>query len=327
MKNILTVENLYLDLIINGTNVSVLQDISFAIYEREILALVGESGCGKSLTALSITKLLPKLITKFKSGKIIYDNKDIVEMDIYSLRDIRGKEISYIFQDPFTSLNPLMKVKDQMIEAYKLHISPNEKEAIEKAKYLLNKVGITDLKERLGSYPGQLSGGMLQRVAIAMALMCDPVLLIADEPTSALDVTVQTQLIDLLLRLREEIKMSILFISHDLALVAALADRIAIMYAGQIVETEVSGEIITNAKHPYTQALLGSVPNFELSIADKKLKSIPGMVPSPKDYPIGCHFHDRCEFAFESCKKIKPELYNISNSHSVRCLLEKDNRL
>ncbi|MCX7998265.1 MAG: ABC transporter ATP-binding protein, partial [Leptospiraceae bacterium] len=252
MNPLLSVRNFYLDFFVNNKSLPILQDLSFDILEGEILALVGESGCGKSVTSLAITKLLPINLASYKSGEIFFRNKNILNSSEEELVEIRGKEIAYIFQDPFTSLNPIMKIKKQIIESYIIHISPNEKEAIEKAEYLLQKVGITEVQERLESYPGQMSGGMLQRICIAMALMCDPKLLIADEPTSALDVTVQAQLVELLLDLKEELKMSILFISHDIGLVGYLADRIAVMYAGQIIEIGKKQNVIQNPLHPYT---------------------------------------------------------------------------
>jgi peptide/nickel transport system ATP-binding protein len=248
---------------------------------------------------------------------------NILEVSDEKLRSIRGKEISYIFQDPFTSLNPLKKIKDQIIESYKIHISKNEKEAVNKAKYLLNKVGLTELDDRLNSYPGQMSGGMLQRICIATALMCDPKLLIADEPTSALDVTIQSQLVDLLLKIKEETQMSILFISHDISLVASLAKRIAVMYAGQIIEIGGTDKLIEKPMHPYTEALLRSIPSGIKT--NQKLTVIDGTVPSPANYPIGCHFSTRCPRVMEKCKLNKPELYQITKNRRSACFL-RDNK-
>ncbi|MDX1960438.1 MAG: ABC transporter ATP-binding protein [Leptospiraceae bacterium] len=321
MKPILKVENLNVNLINTGLAIPVLLDISFEIYEEEILALAGESGSGKSLTAMALTRILPNHVFEFHSGKILYGEKDLLREEVSNLQKIRGKEISYIFQDPFTSLNPLKKIKDQMLEGFLLHISKNKKEGLEKAEYLLSRVGITDLKQRLNSYPKELSGGMLQRVAIAMALMCDPKLLIADEPTSALDVTVQAGLVGLLTELRKETKMSMLFISHDLGLVAALADRIAILYAGEIVEVGNTNLVIENPKHPYTMGLIESVTSS--SLIEKQFKGISGTVPTPANFPNYCHFADRCEKAFEPCKKSKPEFYRIDDTRMSRCFLEK----
>ncbi|MCX7998749.1 MAG: ABC transporter ATP-binding protein [Leptospiraceae bacterium] len=319
MKPILSVKNFYLEFLLNNKTLPILQDISFDIFEGEILALVGESGCGKSVTSLAITKLLPVNLANYRSGEILFRDKNILNCSEEELIGIRGKEIAYIFQDPFTSLNPIIKIKKQIIESYMIHISPNEREAIEKAEYLLQKVGITEVRERLESYPGQMSGGMLQRICIAMALMCDPKLLIADEPTSALDVTVQSQLVELLLNLKQELKMSILFISHDIGLVGYLADRIAVMYAGQIIEIGVKQNVILNPLHPYTQSLIASVPTVHIS-RDVPLKIISGIVPSPSEYPKGCHFSTRCEQVFEKCREKKPYLKQFEKQ-SVRCFL------
>ncbi len=318
-KNLLSIQNLYLDLFVNNQNLPILQDITFSIQEGEILALVGESGCGKSVTSLAITKLLPNNFANYKSGNIYFENQNIFTLSEEELIKLRGKDIAYIFQDPFTSLNPILKIKKQIIESYLLHISPNIREAIEKAEYLLQKVGITEVRERLESYPGQMSGGMLQRICIAMALMCNPKLLIADEPTSALDVTVQSQLIELLLNLKQELKMSILFISHDIGLVGYLADRIAVMYAGQIIELGAKEHVIKTPLHPYTKSLIASVPTIHIA-RNVPLKIIPGIVPTPNEYPKGCHFSTRCEQVFIKCNEQKPKLQNVQNQ-SVRCFL------
>lgn len=323
-KTLLSIEDFSLSITTNNDNLPVLQNISIHLNEGEILALVGESGSGKSLTALSVTKLLPIKQFNFKSGSIRYNNTEMLKLEEESIRKIRGKEIAYIFQDPFTSLNPLKKIKDQIIEAYKIHISENEKEALEKAKYLLNKVGLTELDDRLNSYPGQMSGGMLQRICIASALMCDPKLLIADESTSALDVTIQSQLVDLLLKIKSENQMSILFISHDIALVAAIADRIAVMYAGQIMEIGNTEDIIKKPIHPYTDALLKSIPGGLKS--HQRLSVIDGIVPSPANYPSGCHFSNRCVKVFERCQNEKPTLYKYKKERYSACFLMENKK-
>ncbi len=322
-SDILSIENLNLTIQANPV-LPVLQNISFTLKEGEILALVGESGSGKSLTALSITKLLPVKQFEYTSGKIIFNGSNILEATEDKIRSIRGREIAYIFQDPFTSLNPLKKIKDQIIESYKIHISENEKEAVDKAKYLLNKVGLTELDDRLNSYPGQMSGGMLQRICIASALMCDPKLLIADEPTSALDVTIQSQLVDLLLKIKEEISMSILFISHDISLVASLANRISVMYAGQIVEIGDTDSLIEKPTHPYTEALLRSIPSGIKS--HQRLAVIDGIVPSPANYPVGCHFSTRCPLVMDRCNQYKPVLYPTSKNRYSACFLREQKK-
>ncbi|HMV80147.1 MAG TPA: ABC transporter ATP-binding protein [Leptospiraceae bacterium] len=318
MKPLLEITDLSVDIRSKGKTLPVLQSVDLSLYPSEILALVGESGCGKSLTALSITRLLPENISAYRSGAVLYKERDILKLPQNELNEIRGKEISYIFQDPFTSLNPVKKIKDQIIESYMIHVSPDEKKAVEKAKYLLSRVGLTDLDSRLNSYPGQFSGGMLQRVSIAMALMCDPEILIADEPTSALDVTIQAQLVDLLLEIKKENRMSILFISHDLALVSNIADRIQVMYAGQTVEISTSEELIRNPKHPYTADLLASIPRMEDSVHE--LVPIEGTVPSPDAFPKGCHYEPRCRKRKEKCIQEKPLMRQSENTRT-RCFL------
>ena len=320
MKPILEVKNLSLNLNLTKP-IPILLNLDFQILESEIFSLVGESGCGKSLTSLALTRLLPEKQFSFLEGEVNYKNTNILKVSNEHLQKLRGKEIAYIFQDPFVSLNPLLKIKDQIIESYLLHISNNQKEAIEKAEFILDTIGITDLKTRLDNYPNQLSGGMLQRVCIAMALMCDPKLLIADEPTSALDVTIQSQLIELLLKIQSDTKMSILFISHDLPLVSNISNRMAVMYAGQIVEMGVSQKIISSPSHPYTNALIQSIPNQKNK--KKKLEVIDGIVPSPKDYPQGCHFYQRCNFRLDRCMNSKPNTYTINKQQQVACFLKE----
>ncbi|XDD50154.1 ABC transporter ATP-binding protein [Leptospira sp. WS92.C1] len=324
-SSLLQVKNLSLDLRSENNWIPVLQNLNFEVKEGEILSLVGESGCGKSLTSLALTRLIPSNISRIRSGEILYQGKDLLKLSAQELRKIRGKEIAYVFQEPFAALNPLMKIKDQMIEAYLVHISQNKKEAIEKAEFLLSSVGITDIKQRLYSYPNQMSGGILQRISIAMALMCDPSLLIADEPTSAIDVTIQAQLVELLLNLQKQNQMSILFISHDFGLVGTIADRIAVMYAGRITELGNTDSVIDFPAHPYTIDLLRSIPSLAKSVND--LLPIHGIVPSPDQYPIGCHYSTRCQSVFNTCKETKPELSDISSTqepHLSACFLSKN---
>jgi peptide/nickel transport system ATP-binding protein len=320
--SLLNIKNFYLNLRIKGEEYPVLLDVNLSVKPGEIHSVVGESGCGKSITSLAITRLIPPDLAIYKSGEILFKGRNILELDELNLRALRGKEISYIFQDPFTSLNPIKKIKEQIIESYILHISENRKEAIEKAQFLLNEVGITELEERLESYPAQMSGGMLQRISIAMALMCDPSLLIADEPTSALDVTIQSQLVDLLLKLKNERKMSILFISHDIGLVGSISESISVMYAGQVIETGSSENIILSPLHPYTKSLISSIPSLH-GLGDRRLATIPGIVPSLGQYPEGCHFSTRCNKVFDKCNK-KPSVLKIDES-KVRCHLYEEN--
>ncbi|MCB1142489.1 MAG: ABC transporter ATP-binding protein [Leptospiraceae bacterium] len=321
--NILEIKKLSVDILSQSIYLPILQNIDISIQKGEVLSIVGESGCGKSLTALSITKLLPEKITRYTSGSINFLGEDILNYTNEQLMNVRGKEISYIFQDPFTSLNPIKKIKDQIIESFIIHISKNKKEAIEKAEFLLNKVGVNDIKTRLESYPGQMSGGILQRISIAMALMCDPILLIADEPTSALDVSVQSQLIELLMDIKNENQMSILFISHDIGVVSNIADKIVVMYAGQVIEESNYLDIIQNPLHPYTHALINSIPSLDKIKDGSKLESIQGIVPAPQDYPQGCHFQDRCSKSIDICSHKKPEYLSIKH-RKIRCFLFGD---
>lgn len=297
----------------------IVSGIRFHLEKGETLALVGESGCGKSITSLALTKLLPSNNTIYPTGSILFENQDLMKSSSEHLRSIRGREIAYVFQEPFSSLNPLHKIGNQLMESFLLHGLGSKEEAEKKAIYLLERVGITDAKQRLEQYPNQFSGGMLQRVCIAMALMCDPKILIADEPTSAIDVTIQLQLIELLKELRKEHGMSVLFISHDIGLVSNIADRIAVMYAGKIVEQGSVDRVIDTPKHPYTKALIAAYPTHEN--IGKKLVTIDGIVPSPKSYPSGCRFHTRCQDKLDVCSVKVPKPTQLSDSQIVECFL------
>ncbi|PJZ84816.1 ABC transporter ATP-binding protein [Leptospira harrisiae] len=297
----------------------IVDNVSFHLAKGETMALVGESGCGKSITSLALTKLLPSNTTMYPTGSILFEGNDLLKSDPNHLRSVRGREISYVFQEPFSALNPLHKIGNQLIEGFLLHGLGSKEEAERKVVYLLERVGITDAKLRLNQYPNQFSGGMLQRVCIAMALMCDPKILIADEPTSAIDVTIQLQLIELLKELRKENGMSVLFISHDIGLVSHIADRIAVMYAGKIIEQGTVGEIIDHPKHPYTKALIAAYPTHEN--IGQKLVTIEGIVPSPKSYPTGCRFHTRCPEKLNICDKFVPSEIKMTEKHSVDCFL------
>ncbi len=315
--NLISVRDLSVQLQTEEGKLSIIEKISFEILESEIFAIVGESGCGKSITALALTRLLPSNQASYPTGSVIFKDNNLLACSDDMLRAIRGQEIAYIFQEPFSALNPLQKVGDQLIEGFILHGLGDKRQALEKAEYLLKKVGITDAKQRLDQYPSQFSGGMLQRVSIAMALMCDPKLLIADEPTSAIDVTIQLQLIDLLMELKNEIKMSILFISHDIGLVSNIANRIGVMYAGKMVEIGNTSEVIDTPKHPYAKALIEAYPSQDK--LGKRLQIIEGLVPSPKNYPIGCHFFERCKERINSCKESEPIFKKFSDSQIVQC--------
>lgn len=319
IKKAIQVKDLSIQIKTDDGILSIVDHVNFDLVTGETLALVGESGCGKSITSLALTKLLPSNTTVYPTGSILFGENDLLKSDPNHLRSVRGREISYVFQEPFSALNPLHKIGNQLTEGFLLHGLGSKEEAEEKAIYLLERVGITDAKLRLNQYPNQFSGGMLQRVCIAMALMCDPKILIADEPTSAIDVTIQLQLIELLKELRKENGMSVLFISHDIGLVSHIADRIAVMYAGKIIEQGTVGEIIDTPKHPYTQALIAAYPTHEN--IGKKLVTIEGIVPSPKSYPKGCRFHTRCSEKIDLCDRSVPKLIPINESQSVECFL------
>lgn len=316
---LLSVKDLSIHLLSEGRLLPILSNIYFDIQKGETFSLVGESGCGKSITSLALTKLLPSNIASYPSGSVIFENQNLLQISESSLRSIRGNDISYVFQEPFSSLNPLHKIGDQLIEGFLLHGLGSKEEAEKKAIYLLERVGITDAPLRIKQYPNQFSGGMLQRVCIAMALMCDPKLLIADEPTSAIDVTIQLQLIQLLQDLKKDIGMSVLFISHDIGLVSHISDRIGVMYAGKIIETGTVSEIIDTPKHPYTQALINAYPTNDS--LGKKLTTIEGIVPSPSSYGVGCRFFDRCKDRKEICKSNPPPNIQLSPSHNLECFL------
>jgi len=316
MKELLKIEDLYVNFRTLWGVAKVLNGVNFTIREGEIFGLVGETGCGKSVTSMTILKLLPS--NAEVSGKIIYKGENLLEKSEEDMRKIRGKEISIIFQDPMTSLNPLFKIKDQMVDIITLHNNVSKDEAEEKARELISAVGLPDPERILNSYPHELSGGMRQRIMIAMALSSNPSLLIADEPTTALDVTIQKQILDLILRLKEEYNFSVLLITHDLGVVAEVCDRVGVMYAGDIVEIAPVEELFMNPLHPYTQGLLSVVPDPRYK---KPLKPLRGSVPSLLNPPTGCRFHPRCDHAKEICMQKKPELVEYSPNHFVACHL------
>ena len=278
--------------------------ISFTVSEGEVVALVGESGSGKSVTSLSVMGLVPKPAGFHAGGEILYRGKDLTRIPENELRELRGKEISLVFQDPMNSLNPVMTCGKQVEEGLRLHQGVSGKQAREQVLGLFRDVGIPDPERRMGAYPHELSGGMRQRVVIAMALACGPHLLIADEPTTALDVTVQAQILDLLLKLQASRNMGVLLITHDLAVVAETADRVAVMYAGKIVETASVEELFARPRHPYTRALLDSMPARAAETGTTG--GIEGNVPDALDFPSGCRFHPRCAFATEICAQVEP---------------------
>ncbi|HJS52496.1 MAG TPA: ABC transporter ATP-binding protein [Pyrinomonadaceae bacterium] len=325
MAQLLEVNNLRTQFATRAGLVKAVDDVSFELSEGELLGLVGESGCGKSITALSIMRLI-SAPGQIVGGSITFRGEELLTASRERMRDIRGNDIAMIFQDPMTSLNPVYKVGEQIAEALRLHRDLDRKEARQAAIDAMKEVSIPSPERRVNDYPHQLSGGMRQRVMIAMALACDPQLLIADEPTTALDVTIQAQILELLDELRRTRKLAVLLITHDLGVVAEVADRVCVMYTGRIVEQSGVAELFAKPKHPYTQGLLRSVP--KLSVPDiakaERLQTIEGVVPNPTELPDGCHFAPRCEFVMERCRHGVIPLYQLDNDVKVRCVLYDD---
>ena len=298
---------------------NVLDHVSFKLRKGKTLGLVGESGCGKSVTSMSIMRLLPQPAGIITKGEIKYNDMDIIKLDGPLLREIRGNRIAMIFQEPMTALNPVQTIGKQILEVYKLHRQElNKKQSLDACIELLERVGIPEPSIRLSEYPHQLSGGMRQRIVIAMALACKPDILIADEPTTALDVTIQAQILDLMKSLQEEMGMGILFITHDLGVIAELCDDIVVMYAGRVVEKTSVVELFSNPKHPYSKGLLNSIPRID-SVKTKRLPTIDGQVPSLAEMPKGCRFQNRCPHAEPSCEDQSHQLSQVSNGHHVNC--------
>jgi peptide/nickel transport system ATP-binding protein len=302
--------------------VRAVEDVSFEIFPGEILSLVGESGCGKSVTGLSLLRLIPTPPGKIESGELLFDGRNLLNLEEREMEKVRGNDISMIFQEPMTSLNPVFTIGNQIMEALQLHQNLDKKEARAKAIEMLNRVRIPSPEVRIDSYPHQLSGGMRQRAMIAMALSCRPKLLIADEPTTALDVTIQAQVLRLLKEIQKEMGMAVMLITHDLGVVSEIADRVAVMYAGRIVESGPIEAIFDQMRHPYTKGLLESIPLLEEK--RKRLNAIPGQVPNPLDLPSGCKFHPRCYLMVEDCKKEEPPLFQVNGNHFSRCLRWKE---
>lgn len=323
MNNLLEITNLQTAFRADrGEEIVSIDDVSFELKAGETIGIVGESGCGKSVTSLSIMRLLGQkgIIRK---GQILFDGEDLVKLGEDRMRDIRGNDISMIFQEPMTSLNPVFTIGHQLMEAIQLHLKMKKREARAYAIEMLKKVGIPRPDVIIDEYPHALSGGMRQRVMIAMALSCQPKLLIADEPTTALDVTIQAQILELMKKLREEAGTAIMLITHDLGVIAEMADKVIVMYAGQVVEETDVFTLFDDPKHPYTQGLIDSIPHLDGSV-EERLTSIPGTVPSLQQMPTGCRFHTRCSFATERCIKEAPSLINAGVGHRSRCWLVEE---
>lgn len=316
--DMLRVNNLRTHFYTHDGLVPAVDGVSFQIGKGETLCIVGESGCGKSVTAMSILKLVPTPPGRYVSGEIFFKGEDLLKKSYKEMMKIRGNDIAMIFQEPMTSLNPVFTVGNQICETIMLHQGLNKKRATEAAIKILGRVGIPLPEKRVREYPHQLSGGMRQRVMIAMALSCNPMLLIADEPTTALDVTIQAQILDIMKKMKEEMDSSIIFITHDLGVVAEMADRVVVMYAGKIVEEGRVEEIFNNPKHPYTKGLLKSIPRLE-GKRKENLHVIEGMVPNIYNLPKGCKFNPRCEYSMDICKLQEPSLRIIDNKGEKKC--------
>jgi oligopeptide/dipeptide ABC transporter ATP-binding protein len=302
--------------------VRAVEDVSLEIYPGEILSLVGESGCGKSVTGLSLLRLIPIPPGKIVSGELIFGGRDLLKLEEREMERVRGNEISMIFQEPMTSLNPVFTIGNQIMEVLQLHQSLDKKEARRKAIEMLDRVRIPSPEVSIDSYPHQLSGGMRQRAMIAMGLSCQPKLLIADAPTTALDVTIQAQVLRLLKEIQRDMGMAVLLITHDLGVVSEIADRVVVMYAGRIMESGPIEAIFGEMRHPYTRGLLESIP--QLDERKRRLNAIPGQVPNPMSLPPGCKFHPRCYLRIEDCEREEPPLFQVNGNHFSRCIRWKE---
>ena len=319
MNELLEVKDLKTYFFTHEGTVKAVDGINLKVNKGETLGLVGESGCGKSVTALSIMRLIPSPPGKIVGGKIHFEGKNLLELDEKEMRKIRGRKISMIFQEPMTSLDPMFTIGDEIAEVIKLHQGLNKDEARKKAIESLKIVGMPDPEKRINEYPHELSGGMRQRAMIAMALSCNPALLIADEPTTALDVTIQAQILRLIDELRKKFGTSVLLITHDLGVIAETCDNVAVMYAGHIVEHTDVNTLFHNPLHPYTKGLMKSIPRLDIDA--ERLEIIRGLVPNLLNMPPGCPFHPRCDFCSEICTKELPKLIEAEKNHLVRCHL------
>ncbi|WP_458863186.1 ABC transporter ATP-binding protein [Acidaminobacterium chupaoyuni] len=317
---LLKVEDLTVYYELEEETVQAVNDLNLTLRRKSTLGLVGETGAGKTTTALALLRLIPHPPGVIKSGKITVCGKDLLSLAPHELEQLRGKDISMIFQDPMTSLNPVFTVAEQIAESIEIHEHVSKHEAYEKALDMLELVGIS--RSRGGEYPHQFSGGMKQRVVIAIALACSPQLLIADEPTTALDVTIQAQVLDLMKQLRDAKGTSMIMITHDLGIVAEVCDEVAVMYAGRIIEQGTLDDVFNHTKHPYTEGLFNSLPNIKRRQSD--LKPIPGLMPDPTNLPQGCAFAPRCEYAVDACRRELPALISFGETHCAACLAYRD---
>jgi oligopeptide transport system ATP-binding protein len=298
--------------------VHAVNDVSFQVNDQETVGIVGESGSGKSMTMLSVMRLIPEPPGKITNGEVTFEGQDLLQLSVPAMRKIRGNRMAMIFQDPMTSLNPVLTVERQLTEAIRWHLQVSKAAARDRAIELLELVGIPGASDRIRNYPHQFSGGMRQRVMIAMGLACNPKLLIADEPTTALDVTIQAQIVELVKRLKAELNMAVIWITHDLSLLASLADRILVMYAGQIVEAAPLEQLYTQPRHPYTLGLLQSIPRLD-EAQKAELKPVDGMPPDLTHYPPGCPFAPRCPYVIDRCHTADPPLETVGDNHAVAC--------
>ena len=324
MGTLLEVKNLETRFFTQDGIVHAVNGISYELEKGETLAIVGESGSGKSVSVLSILRLIPHPPGRITGGEVWFEGKDLLKMSDSEIRHIRGNKIAMIFQDPMTSLNPVLTIGFQVMEALQIHMGMDKQQAMERTIELLQMVGIPDAEKRLKDYPHQFSGGMRQRVMIAMGLACNPQILIADEPTTALDVTIQAQIVDLVKKLQKEIGMSVIWITHDLGVVAGIADKVIVMYAGSIVEEAPVKELYGNPRHPYTLGLLKSIPRMDRP-RKEKLTPIKGLPPNLIDMPPGCPFAPRCEYRVERCLHEKPELREVGPNHRTACWIDIEN--
>jgi peptide/nickel transport system ATP-binding protein len=323
-KTVLSVEHLITQFHTPEGVLRAVDDVSFSVRKGKVLGLVGESGCGKTVTALSVMRLVSSPPGKIMSGRVLFNGKDLLALPESEMRSYRGKRIAMIFQEPMTSLNPVFTIGDQIQEMLRLHLRTSKSEAQNRTVELLNLVGIPSPRQRSKDYPHQLSGGMRQRVMIAMAISCNPEVIFADEPTTALDVTIQAQILALLEELLQRLGLALVLISHDLGVIAEVAHEVAIMYAGRIVEHAATDTLFSNPLHPYTQGLLSSLPRFDRSgTRRERLQAIPGAVPTLQELPVGCKFGPRCVHAFDRCQE-EPPLEELERNHGVRCWWSKE---